>query len=151
MMISIGAVTHVFVYVLLLDVFAGHVPGAPLRSKRTIKVLLGMSCGCWVLSYDWLQACLQAGYGADVLGAVFVYVYVPASLDAVVHDGSREVWWKCGRIGGWCRAAWDCSCRVEESPFEINDDGCAKDGPRMSRLASTRKVCICAYGWMVHV
>ncbi len=99
---------------------------APLRAKRTLKYLLGVSCGCWVLSSDWLRACLGAGYGLCRVwpGPFFV---------------------ECGCMCDFCMSVcvfgWlVVSGRVEESPFEVNDDGCSKEGPRMSRLASTRKV-----------
>ena len=37
----------------------------PLVCKRTLKYVQAVLCGCWVLSAEWLDACLEAGRVVD--------------------------------------------------------------------------------------
>ncbi len=63
---ALGAtVSTEFDHTKVTHVVTGHVPGVPLKSKRTLKLLLGMSCGCWVVSAEWLRACQASGYASQ--------------------------------------------------------------------------------------
>lgn len=76
-------------------------PRPPLPLPRSVQYLLGLAHGCWVVSYQWVDACLErAGwvaernYQAQVGGAA-----------VAVHVVTTGAWgWSCG-------VSRDATCR----------------------------------------
>jgi hypothetical protein len=141
---------------------AGHEVGNPKRALRTMKYMYGVCCGAWVVSTTWIRECLESGcvcvcvcphawctlpgvrarWGAQMCG--------PASCTTPYSSLLSRVPFllPLGQTNTFCvptsPTAVTTLCpnraRASEEAHEIEDDGCARMGPKLSRFGSLRKV-----------